>query len=178
MLTECKIINAGYEGNWTWSHSKETLTDSSWAANFPNAYYSNTDDCGLMVVEPTQSYWKDTTCCSPTVVDQQKVAPICQHYRACPSGWKTFEGRCYLMAASRLSWPDAENDCNSKRGHLASVHSAAEDTFIRSLDSTDGLWIGGSDASVEVGFTIYVHTLQIQVRAIVKSRFCARHIES
>jgi hypothetical protein len=82
------------------------------------------------------------------------------------------------MVASRMSWPDAENDCNSKRGHLASVHSAAEDTFIRSLDSTDGIWIGGSDASVEVGFTIYVHTLQIQVRAIVKSRFCARLIEN
>ena len=153
-LTSFKISNLGSEGNWTWSHSKEPLTDSSWAPNFPNTYFNNTDDCGLMVVEPTQSYWKDTTCCSTTIVDQKKVAPVCQHDRACPGGWNLFEGRCYLLVESSATWTDAEKDCNNKGGHLASIHSADENSFIHSLYSSNYLWIGGTDTAVEVGFTI------------------------
>jgi hypothetical protein len=112
-----------------------------------------------MVVEPTQSYWKDTTCCSTTIVDQKKVAPICQHDRACPGGWNLFEGHCYLAVTTKATWVNAEKVCNNKGGHLASVHSAAENTFIRNLISSGSQWIGGTDAAVEVGFTIYVHTL-------------------
>ncbi len=148
----CKISNVGSEGNWTWTHSKEPITDSSWGANFPNTYYNNTDDCGLMVVEPTELYWKDTSCSSTTTVDGKKVAPVCQHDRECPEGWKLFKARCYLLAESAATWADAENDCNRKGGHLASVHSADENTFIFNLPSSPtNLYIGATDAAVEVG---------------------------
>jgi hypothetical protein len=139
-------------------HSEQPLTDSSWATNFPNANFNNTDDCGVMVVEPIHSYWKDTTCCSTTIVDQKKVAPICQHDTACPSGWKLFDGHCYQVVEGDVqlsaTWAEAEKDCNIKGGHLASVHSAAENAFISSLNSGFNLWIGGTDTAVEVSFTI------------------------
>jgi hypothetical protein len=153
-----KNSDAGSEGNWTWTHSKEPLTDSSWAFNYPNVNPINTDDCGLMVVGATKSQWKDTSCSSTTIVDQKKVAPICQHDRGCPGGWTPFEAHCYLLVVSGATWADAENDCNRKGGHLASVHSFDENTFIFSLYS-GGLWIGATDAAVEVGCTIYVHIL-------------------
>ncbi len=59
-------------------------------------------------------------------------------------------------------WEEAEKDCNIKGGHLASVHSAAENNFIHSLYPYYSLWIGGTDTAVEVGFTIYVHTLYVK----------------
>ncbi len=87
------------------------------------------------------------------------MAPVGQHDRECPSGWQLFEGRCYLLVESSATWADAEKDCNYKGGHLASVHSDDENSFIQSLNSSAYLWIGGTDAAVEVGFTILIHAL-------------------
>jgi hypothetical protein len=73
---------------------------------------------------------------------------------SCPSGWREFENRCYLLVTSAAIWEDAELDCSSKGGHLASIHSADENSFIHSLAPERFLWIGGTDADVEVGFTV------------------------
>jgi hypothetical protein len=73
---------------------------------------------------------------------------------SCPSGWQEFRGHCYLLGAKVATWADAEKDCINKGGHLASIHSADENSFIHSLAPSDRLWIGGTDAAVEVGFTI------------------------
>jgi neurocan core protein len=58
------------------------------------------------------------------------------------------------MVESYATWAAAEKDCNNKGGHLASIHSADENSFIRSLYPSNWLWIGGTDVDVEVGFTI------------------------
>jgi hypothetical protein len=109
-------------------------------------------------VEPTKSVWKDTTCCSTTIVDQKKVAPICQHDRVCLGGAKPFEGSCYLLVGTSRTWADAEQDCKNKGGHLASVHSEEENTFIFNLPTSPiKLWIGGTDAAAEV--VIHMHIL-------------------
>jgi hypothetical protein len=73
-------------------------------------------------------------------------------------GWQEFEGHCYQLVKSFETWAQAEKDCNNKGGHLASIHSADENNFIHSLHSFnfDSLWIGCTDAAVEVGFTINV----------------------
>jgi hypothetical protein len=63
------------------------------------------------------------------------------------------------MVESYATWAAAEKDCNNKGGHLASIHSADESNFIHSLAPSYYLWIGGTDAAVEVGFTIYIKTL-------------------
>ncbi len=155
----CTTNIVGHEGKWIWSHSGQPLTESSWAPKSPNTTAGNIDDCGVMVVDPIQSWWKDCNC-SATTFDQKKVAPICQHDGLCPAGgWELFDGHCYLAVTTKATWVNAEKVCNNKGGHLASVHSAAENTFIRSLISSGSQWIGGTDAAVEVGFTINVHTL-------------------
>jgi cell wall-associated NlpC family hydrolase len=71
---------------------------------------------------------------------------------SCPSGWQEFRGHCYLVIKNYVTWADAEKDCINKGGHLASIHSAAENSFIHKLESGEPLWIGGTDAAVEVGF--------------------------
>jgi hypothetical protein len=125
----------------------------------------NTDDCGLMVVEATKFWWQDTSCLSASV-DSKKVAPICQHDRIfpattpivlplitttplCPSGWAEFEGHCYMFSEKKLIWVNAENECITRGGHLASIHSLAEHDFIFSI-SSNFTWLGASDTVSEV----------------------------
>ncbi len=128
---------------------------------------ANTDDCGLMVVEATKFWWQDTSCLSASV-DSKKVAPICQHERIipatsptvsplitttplCPNGWSEFEAHCYLFSGndSLLIWANAENDCNQRGSHLASIHSQAEHDFVFSI-ITNYTWLGASDRLSEV----------------------------
>jgi hypothetical protein len=129
----------------------------------------NTDDCGLMVVEANNFWWQDSSCLTENV-DSKKVAPICQHERIipattpihfplitttplCPSGWRDFESHCYFFSGkeTRLIWPNAEYDCITRGGHLASIHSQAEQNFVLSI-STNHTWLGASDNLLEVSY--------------------------
>jgi len=104
-----------------------------------------------MVVESLQFWWEDTSCLT-TTVEQKKVAPLCQHDRVCPGGWEPFGGHCYQFHANISTWNDAENECKSKGGHLASIHSEAERVFIYNFSGKTDTWVGGSDLAVEASY--------------------------
>lgn len=71
----------------------------------------------------------------------------------CPGS--TFGGSCYEFFAGLAAWPAAEQACVGWGGHLASVSSAAEDTFLASWPQAlgvpsgngAGLWLGASDTA-------------------------------
>ena len=148
-------IILGEEGHWIWPHSGIDLTVSYWGPNHPNTNSSNTEDCGVMVVQPDSFLWEDITCLT-TEVHQNRVAPICekiQSVASCPAGWEEFVGSCYLLDLTiRHNWQDAENDCILRGGHLASIHSQAEGDFIIELagSSTMYIWLGATDIVLEV----------------------------
>ncbi len=79
----------------------------------------------------------------------------------CASGWTLFSGNCYLAVRIGATWPDADRDCKNRKGNLTSIHSAAENTFIRNnlqgVASNEEIWIGGTDAANEVG--AHIHTV-------------------
>lgn len=59
---------------------------------------------------------------------------------------ETFHGHTYQFFDVALSWEDAENMCVEMGGHLASVNSVAEQSFLMRLTdsvSTENIWIGG-----------------------------------
>uniref|UniRef100_A0A672YYM4 Neurocan core protein n=1 Tax=Sphaeramia orbicularis TaxID=375764 RepID=A0A672YYM4_9TELE len=68
----------------------------------------------------------------------------------CEHTWRKFHGHCYRYFSRRHTWEDAEKDCREHSGHLASIHSAAEQNFIRG--SHDNTWIGLNDRTVEDDF--------------------------
>jgi hypothetical protein len=84
---------------------------------------------------------------------------------SCPSGWQEFGGHCYLLLPKIETWENAEMDCYSKGGHLASVHSAAENAFIHNLQPYAQLWLGATDAAVEV--VTHIQTYKYTVCSIV-----------
>ena len=75
----------------------------------------------------------------------------------CPTGSTAFQGRCYQAfftlppsSAPFNYWEWADGDCGARfpGGHLVSIHSAAENAFVRGLVPTHrGIMIGLSDAS-------------------------------
>uniref|UniRef100_A0A8C6T549 Neurocan core protein n=1 Tax=Neogobius melanostomus TaxID=47308 RepID=A0A8C6T549_9GOBI len=69
----------------------------------------------------------------------------------CEHSWRKFHGHCYRYFSRRHTWEDAEKDCREHSGHLASIHSATEQNFIRGL-SHDNTWIGLNDRTVEDDF--------------------------
>ncbi|KAK1879625.1 Lactose-binding lectin l-2 [Dissostichus eleginoides] len=68
----------------------------------------------------------------------------------CPSLWTSFDGRCYKYIGTQATWARAELQCVSQGGNLVSIHSRAEEDFVKLLiklsDPAEGItWIGLSD---------------------------------
>uniref|UniRef100_A0A3B4WLT8 C-type lectin domain-containing protein n=1 Tax=Seriola lalandi dorsalis TaxID=1841481 RepID=A0A3B4WLT8_SERLL len=64
----------------------------------------------------------------------KRVVFIMQGYcqsEGCEHTWRKFHGHCYRYFSRRHTWEDAEKDCREHSGHLASIHSSAEQNFIR-----------------------------------------------
>ncbi|XP_043993984.1 ladderlectin-like [Gambusia affinis] len=68
----------------------------------------------------------------------------------CPPFWFSFNGRCYKYVSTLMTWADAEQYCVTQGANLVSIHSRAEENFvkllIRNFDHAEGVnWIGLSD---------------------------------
>ncbi|MDO4562716.1 MAG: lectin-like protein [Clostridia bacterium] len=63
-----------------------------------------------------------------------------------------FDGKTYLLFDESLSWAEANDYCKNLGGHLATVNSSEENTFLQNFiqrGSKTGYWIGGTDAEQE-----------------------------
>ncbi|XP_059192278.1 type-2 ice-structuring protein-like [Centropristis striata] len=74
---------------------------------------------------------------------------------SCPDGFQEFNGRCFHYVDTERSWTDAEKNCQSMEGNLASVHSELDYRFIQMMmekhtnGSLPNSWIGGTDCQKE-----------------------------
>ena len=163
---DCNIdifIFIGDEGNWKWAHSNDLLlTDKHWGYRRPNNKTANHDDCAVMVLgglktnnnDDDDFQWEDHGCLVHHVQQQFVVAPICQQDNVatsianttavnCLAGWTAFAVHCYLPKTTKRSWLEAEADCMIyPGGHLASIHSEAETSFVTQF-LTGNFWLGG-----------------------------------
>lgn len=53
-----------------------------------------------------------------------------------------YAGDCFKYVNRTYSWVDAEANCVTLGGHLASVNNEFENTVIRALDMSSKMWIG------------------------------------
>ncbi|KAM4536909.1 ladderlectin-like [Odontesthes bonariensis] len=73
---------------------------------------------------------------------------------ACNPGWTSINGRLFIYISTPMTWAQAERNCISLGGNLASVHSAQEyhgiqRLILRATSAFKETWIGGSDAEEE-----------------------------
>ncbi|XP_028447359.1 galactose-specific lectin nattectin-like [Perca flavescens] len=81
----------------------------------------------------------------------KKIKPTAQRQASCPPEWTQFGSRCFSFYSETKTWIDAETFCQTAGGHLASIHSDEENTFLKDyINQVTGAntqaWIGGSDA--------------------------------
>jgi len=154
------LTDLGREGDWLWLHNDEAVSYHAWAPHHPTNHSKNTEDCGVMVVRNNKLTWEDHHCLIPDI-QHHMVAPVCQYdithsspqtttiqpdtstHAPCPHQWTEFNSSCFRYFSSRITWVNAEEECVTLGGHLASVHSAQENMFLQSLASGDSFWLGG-----------------------------------
>ena len=68
----------------------------------------------------------------------------------CPDTGELYENYCYVLVEERASWYDAETLCQAGGGHLASIHSTTENSFVgSSVVRWDNVWVGGAGGGDE-----------------------------
>ncbi|XP_078676753.1 apolipoprotein(a)-like isoform X1 [Branchiostoma floridae x Branchiostoma belcheri] len=92
-----------------------------------------------------------TTPAPPTTTDPN-APPV-----GCPPTWSTGSSSCFLVVRNYLTWQQASDDCVAKGGHLATIASYEDETFIQGLTNYDyqPYWIGLHDTGAE-GIFIWV----------------------
>uniref|UniRef100_A0A7M5WZB1 C-type lectin domain-containing protein n=1 Tax=Clytia hemisphaerica TaxID=252671 RepID=A0A7M5WZB1_9CNID len=58
-----------------------------------------------------------------------------------------FDGKRYVLVRSLATWSDAESDCNSKGGHLASIQSTQEANHFNDIAKNRVIWLGAKRSS-------------------------------
>jgi hypothetical protein len=61
------------------------------------------------------------------------------------------DNHAYVIVSQPVTWAAARDDCAARGGHLATITSAEEQSFIV-RESSQALWIGGSDLEQEGTF--------------------------
>ena len=62
----------------------------------------------------------------------------------CQTGWLDFNGNTYCVVMASATWENSEAHCASLGAHLASVHSAEENSYLGSVTDGNSFWIGGT----------------------------------
>ena len=78
--------------------------------------------------------------CHPVCIERPC---LCLSATNCPSDWVLQDGVCYSIVSfasqgARITWEEAEAACVAEGGHLASIHSVEQQTYLYSefLSST------------------------------------------
>ncbi|MBW4464061.1 MAG: DUF4347 domain-containing protein [Pegethrix bostrychoides GSE-TBD4-15B] len=127
------------EGQFEWV-SGEAVTYSNWAVGEPNNYKGN-EDFGMMNFGSSR-HWNDE---SPT----RKLRGIIERD---PASAPIYNGNQYRLTDS-LTWEQAQAEAQRQGGHLVTLNSAAEETWLKqTFSGTEGLWIGINDRRIEGQF--------------------------
>ncbi|KAL7880087.1 hypothetical protein SRHO_G00023410 [Serrasalmus rhombeus] len=130
--------DAAQEGVWVWTDGS-AFNYTNWSPGQPD--YLGFENC-IEMNFPV--YWNNVDCTA-------LLPSVCVK---CQNGWYQFGSHCFRIYTAAATWSYAEQNCVDMGGHLASVHSTEEYTFIQELvqnktNSNSQTWLGGTDAAQE-----------------------------
>ncbi|KAM4727964.1 macrophage mannose receptor 1-like isoform 2-T2 [Anableps anableps] len=79
----------------------------------------------------------------------------------CSDPWIPYNGHCFHLQRTTKSWPDALTECRKEEGELVNIRNVEDQSFVISqlgYASTDELWIGLNDKTIEGLFDWSDHT--------------------
>ncbi|XP_071511250.1 macrophage mannose receptor 1-like [Diadema antillarum] len=135
------------DGEYSWSDGFP-VHFSKWGEDEPSA--GDNEGCVMLTNTPA---WDDTNCATtrPFICRTTSTTPpppVEEHPGYCPEGLEEFDAYCYYFPPDNVffEWYSARYECQRLGGDLASIHSKAENEFIREIiQSRFGfrdVWIG------------------------------------
>ncbi|KAL4617320.1 macrophage mannose receptor 1-like [Arapaima gigas] len=146
------VSDKDQDGSFNWV-DKTPIRYSNWRTNFPQ----NTDkrwDCGQIYTGNYNGLWETTNCFKNLgyickMAGGQNVKPTAAPDSHCDTGYLLFGDSCYHFENEMVkNWHDAETYCTNQNGHLASIHSEEEISFL-SAHMTRSSWVGLNDIQTE-----------------------------
>jgi hypothetical protein len=95
--------------------------------------------------EPGSTTTTTTTTSTTTTSSSSSTTTSTEPEVQCIEGWHAFQGCCYRTYDQKLSQPAAEKFCQTFQGHLATIRSVDENTFISTIVKPGNVyarWIG------------------------------------
>uniref|UniRef100_A0AC34QBM7 C-type lectin domain-containing protein n=1 Tax=Panagrolaimus sp. JU765 TaxID=591449 RepID=A0AC34QBM7_9BILA len=142
-MKTAKLNGGSASAVWGWTKDNELMTFSDW-----DPTETQSGNCTMV---KTNSLWSAVDC-------ETKNRFVCQipaQFSYCDDGWTYYKqtNSCYkrFMDRDGISHPAAENNCVDQGGHLASIHSSEENSFVGDLTAiayktyymASVAWIGG-----------------------------------
>ncbi|XP_077993990.1 macrophage mannose receptor 1-like [Glandiceps talaboti] len=135
------------KGSYKWSDGTPVLY-TNWGEEEPSTGFG--EGCVKMRTDGT---WDDTSCfstgsamCKYWTGVQPTTPPPGQGHCPVNASWTQYGGQCYHYSNSqeRKSWPEAMYECERLGGHIVTIGSEAENTYIQGVLKENNLnvWIG------------------------------------
>ncbi|XP_064597162.1 LOW QUALITY PROTEIN: macrophage mannose receptor 1-like [Liolophura sinensis] len=136
------------EIEWTYRWTDGApVTFTSWSPSEPNNFENKDEDCVTMYAYGKHS-WNDQLCNFQAqgyvCKSPQKPVTSTTVIPGCPPSAYLYEGNCYSFVDTRKSFTDAERQCVSLGGHLATIADKYQQAYLSSELSglTGQYWIG------------------------------------
>jgi glucose/arabinose dehydrogenase len=135
------ITDRTVEGQFRWVNG-EAVTYTNWAPGEPNNG-GGTQDYGWMNYTST-GQWDDHF---PTATLRGII-----EIPSTPTSF-VYNGKQYRLTNTAKTWEEAQTEAQSQGGNLVTINDAAEEAWLRqTFGTTEGLWIGITDRTVEGQF--------------------------
>lgn len=124
---------------------------------FTTGAFTATNSTGVTSGSPTlpPSTTLSTTTKKPTPSTTLTTkTPTTTANPGCDANWMRFKDKCLHLSTQHRNHHDAEEDCQKKGGHLASIHSNSEIDFDSTL-FTGMAWTGGQRKGVKISHGDY-----------------------
>ncbi|XP_030005898.1 macrophage mannose receptor 1 [Sphaeramia orbicularis] len=143
------------DGHFKWV-DKSDIEFSNYGPGWPRDT-ANLWDCGQIFTGNYAGKWETTNCfkslgyiCEMTGGQNPKPPPVPEFH--CDGGYLLYGNFCYAFETETMkNWHDAETHCAQEQGHLASLHSQEELSFLTAHMPAEA-WVGLNDIQVEDQF--------------------------
>ncbi|XP_052701321.1 macrophage mannose receptor 1-like [Crassostrea angulata] len=153
----------------------EDVSFSFWRRSEPQGYVPYKQGCTAMAYQDGMWFDQDCNTVMPGFICKSPMQYIgtTTVSPGCNETYISYESMCYKFAEENLSWNEAQANCESENGHLATVNSRYIQAFLSSqlFEKAGNYWIGYKETRANDSSTLWNsgHPIEFQFGDIVDS---------